>query len=176
MTAAKAIAALCLECGLCCNGVLFRDVELQKDDDVARLVNLGLSVKTARRLNSVSRKLPQPCSALCSNLRCRIYAHRPSRCREFACALLQKVTAGSLPVETALRRVNRAKGRIREIEGLLAKLGDERSDLPLKKRFQMIQRRLENDGCNAATAGIFADLSESYHALVVHLAANFYTE
>jgi hypothetical protein len=176
MTPKQAITALCLECGLCCNGVLFRDVELQTGDDVDRLIDLGLPVKTTRRSNKIARKLPQPCSALCDNLRCRVYAQRPIRCREFECALLQKVVAGDVPAETALRRIHRAKARIRSIERSLMKLGDQRADLPLKKRFQMVQCHLENNGCDSGTAGVFADLSESYHALMVHLAAYFYTE
>ncbi len=174
MTSQQAIAALCLECGLCCNGVLFRDVELQEGDDIASLLQHDLPVKTARRANKTTRKLPQPCGALCDNLRCRVYAQRPIRCREFECGLLQKVMAGDLLADTALRKVHRARARVRTIERLLEKLGNQRSELPLKKRFQMVQRRLENEECTPSTADTFARLTESYHALGLQLAAEFY--
>src|SRR5437879_4693777 len=48
-------ANLCLECGLCCNGVIFADVRLQAGEDATALRNLGLSVSR--------NKFSQPCSA-----------------------------------------------------------------------------------------------------------------
>ncbi len=40
-----AVSQLCPNCGLCCNGVLFADVELRKGDDAKRLMKLGLSLE-----------------------------------------------------------------------------------------------------------------------------------
>jgi len=37
-----AISQLCPNCGLCCNGVLFADVELRAGDDAGRLAELEL--------------------------------------------------------------------------------------------------------------------------------------
>src|SRR5208283_6243064 len=37
-----AVSQLCPNCGLCCNGVLFADVELRKGDDAQRQAQLGL--------------------------------------------------------------------------------------------------------------------------------------
>lgn len=174
MTSRQAINALCLECGLCCNGALFRDVELQDGDDIPQLLRQRLDVKTSRRTTNPAHKLPQPCSALCENLRCRVYAQRPVRCREFECALLLKVKAGSLAADAALAKIHRARARLLAIEKLLGKLGEQRIDLPLKKRFRNIQLHLEKVGCDSDTAGTFAKLSESYHALGLQLAAEFH--
>lgn len=176
MTSSQAIAGLCLECGLCCNGVLFRDVELQEGDNIANLLHHGLPVKTAPGTKEPVNRLPQPCNALCDNLRCRVYAQRPARCREFECAILQNVLAGKLPVEAALRKIHRARTKVRTTERLLCNLGEQRSDLPLKKRFRRVQLRLEKEGCDPDAADTFAKLSESYHALGLDLAAHFYPD
>lgn len=176
MTSRQAIAGLCLQCGLCCNGVLFRDVELQDGDNVMRLLQHGLPVKTAPGTKEPAYRLPQPCDALCDNLRCRVYAQRPARCREFECAILQNVLAGKLPMEAALRKIHRVQAKIRAVERLLRSLGEQRSDQPLKKRFRKVQLRLEKEGCDPDAADIFAKLSESYHALGLDLAAHFYPD
>ena len=48
MNPPDAINRLCLACGLCCNGVLFRDVELQDGDDLEALQKLGLTIRPSR--------------------------------------------------------------------------------------------------------------------------------
>src|ERR1035441_3049702 len=48
-TSPDSVAQLCPKCGLCCNGVLFADVELRKGDDVQRLAELGLSLEKKGR-------------------------------------------------------------------------------------------------------------------------------
>ena len=40
---------LCLACGLCCNGALFKDVKLQSGDDPEQLASLGLPLTALRR-------------------------------------------------------------------------------------------------------------------------------
>src|SRR5437764_15390956 len=92
--ASDAVSQLCPACGLCCNGVLFGDVELQPGDDKKKLSALGLVVE---RRGGKSR-FPQPCSCFDGKL-CRIYENRPGRCRTFECRLLQQVNAGSIKVE-----------------------------------------------------------------------------
>ena len=43
------VSQLCPKCGLCCNGVLFADVELRKGDDAERLAELGLLLEKKGR-------------------------------------------------------------------------------------------------------------------------------
>src|SRR4051812_25402442 len=105
---------LCLTCGLCCNGVIFADVQLQPGDDATRLEALGLSLKNFPKQksaqtsisdsNAVSLKIKfsQPCVAF-DGCRCRIYADRPKYCREFDCALLKCVNAGEVKTAGALQ-------------------------------------------------------------------------
>src|SRR5437899_7968072 len=92
--------SLCLECGLCCNGVIFSDVKLQAEDDAFRLRRLGLSVASPSSGVEVGR-FRQPCSAL-DGCRCTIYADRPKYCREFECLVLKGFRRGRLQAAGAL--------------------------------------------------------------------------
>ena len=64
----NAIDQLCIKCGLCCNGVLFADVELRKGDKAEQLAELGLSLKEKGQ----RRAFVQPCACFDGKL-CRIY-------------------------------------------------------------------------------------------------------
>ena len=55
--------SLCLECGLCCNGVIFADVQLEPEDDARRLRSLGLKFAANRKSQIVNHKFAQPCAA-----------------------------------------------------------------------------------------------------------------
>ena len=46
------LQALCLECGLCCNGVLFADVRLQDGDKAEKLRGWGWRFRKAGVLDS----------------------------------------------------------------------------------------------------------------------------
>ncbi len=121
---------LCPECGLCCNGVLFADVELQPGDDAGRLGTLGLRLRRARG----KVKFTQPCACLDGKL-CRIYAERPTQCAAFECGVFKRVATGELTFAAALTKIKKAQrlsGRVRQ---LLRKLGDDAESLSLTKRY-----------------------------------------
>ena len=117
---------LCPACGMCCNGVLFADLRLQRGDDPKRLAKLGLPLE---RRGQVLR-LPQPCPAHDGRL-CGIYADRPARCRAFECRLLQKVQAGQLSRAAALRAIGKARRQAEVVRVLLRQLGEKDESLPL---------------------------------------------
>lgn len=125
---------LCTQCGLCCDGTLFADVELGRAE-AARLENMGLEVEVTD-----GGLLSQPCAAL-KGRRCSIYAHRPKCCRTFECQLLQDAQRGAVTAERAVEHIAEAHRRIQEARDLLAKLGERQVRLPLKER------------CAAALAG-----------------------
>src|SRR5215470_7725839 len=109
---------LCFECGLCCNGVIFADVELQPTEARSlrsKVQNLKWGQKN-RHLEVT--KLPQPCAAF-DGCRCRVYADRPNYCRRFECLLLKDVHAGRLGREAALRIIRTAKQRAEKVRRLL---------------------------------------------------------
>lgn len=168
--------ALCLACGLCCDGTLFRDVELQPGDDAARLRALGLPIpRSALRV----RRFNQPCAALCTDLRCRVYADRPARCREFECAVFKAVAAGEAELPAALKTIRQTRQMAEQVRRLLRELGDAGEGVALAKRFKRLKRKFDAGdlpaGLDAETAyDRFAELSLAVHELDLRLRAKFY--
>ena len=180
MTATKNTAEnLCLSCGLCCNGVLFKDVELQVGDDRKRLISIGLLLKDPSQRGSEGRKrqkakFPQPCLALCTGNLCRAYEERPRRCREFECALLKKVLQEESELAAALRTVRIAQRRAEKVRQLLRELGDTDESLALSLRFRRTKRRIESGSASDTQVEIYADLTLAVHELNVVLSREFY--
>lgn len=166
--AANFVAQLCPNCAMCCNGVLFKDVELQSGDNATKLRSLGLPISKAR-----VAKFPQPCAAL-AGCTCRIYADRPVRCRDFDCALLQSVAAGETDASAALRVIRRTRERADKVRKLLRELGNHDEHVALSLRFQRTQRRLESIHLDDDTAEIFGQLTLAVHDLNLLLHGHFY--
>jgi len=123
-------STLCTQCGMCCDGTLFADVELVGKAEAKRLEIMGLEVEENERGAGL---LSQPCPAL-KGTRCGIYAHRPQCCRTFECQLLQDVRLGAVTVERGAERIAEARRRIQRVKGLLAEFGGTDTHLPLKER------------------------------------------
>ena len=129
----NAIEQLCPNCGLCCNGVLFADVELQKGDNAGRLIDLGISLKK----KGMKRAFAQPCRCFDGKL-CRIYADRPKRCATFECGLLKRFQSREIPAPTALKRIAETKKLVENVRLLLRRLGDNDEQLALTKRYSRV--------------------------------------
>jgi len=170
---------LCLHCGLCCDGTLFRDVELQPGDDADKLRAFGLPLRSRRGQEADHLKFPQPCSALCSDLKCRVYADRPARCRQFECAVFQAVASGEVEPPAALKTIRQTRQMAEKVRRLLRELGDAGEGVALAKRFKRLKRKFDAgelpDGLDAETAyDRFAELSLAVHELDLRLRAKFY--
>jgi hypothetical protein len=178
MNASDSVAQqLCLACGLCCNGVLFKDVELQPGDDAGRLALLGLPVRNPQSaIRNPHSKFPQPCAALCEDNSCRIYADRPARCRQFECALFKSVAAGETPVAAALRTIRLARRRAERVRTLLRALGDTGEQVALSLRVKRIRRRIESTPQDHATSETYANLTLAVQDLNLLLAQSFYPD
>lgn len=163
--------SLCLECGLCCNGVIFADVQLQSGDNAARLRALGLAF--AAKSKAGIEKFKQPCTAF-EGCRCRIYSERPTYCRQFECLLLKSVKAGRTEPVQASRIVRTALQRVKKVKHLLRALGDDDEMLALSKRFRRMKRHLESHPLNEETAAKFGELTLAVHDLNMLLAEAFY--
>ena len=124
------IDQLCPNCGLCCNGVLFADVELRAGDDAGRLTELGLSL--AKKGSKLA--FAQPCACFDGKL-CGIYANRPKRCRTFECGLLKRVQDGGLDTDAALKIIVRTKRQAEKVRVLLRQLGQIDERLAMTKRY-----------------------------------------
>ena len=111
----SSIDQLCPKCGLCCDGTLFADVELQAGDDATRLSSLGIALM---RKGKGKLAFHQPCAGYGGGC-CRIYPDRPGRCRSFECGLLKRVAAGEMTAAAALRKIAKAKKLIDRVRRLL---------------------------------------------------------
>jgi len=131
VTLTSFVSKLCPNCGLCCNGVLFSDVELQAGDDAARLEQLGLVLKKKGRGKLA---FAQPCACFEGKL-CGIYADRPKRCRMFECGLLKRVQAEELDVAVALKTITHTKQHVEKVRGLLRQLGQKNEGLAMTQRY-----------------------------------------
>ena len=129
------VSQLCPKCGLCCNGVLFADVELRKGDDIQRLDELGLSLEKKGRKQAFA----QPCTCFDGKL-CRIYNERPTRCRTFECGLLKRVQAGEMGADAALKTIAEAQRLAEKVRGQLRRLGQSDEQLALNRRYAQVMR------------------------------------
>ena len=129
----SAIDQLCPSCGLCCNGVLFGDVELQRGDDAKKLAALGVGLFSKGR----KKVFNQPCACLVGGL-CQIYQDRPRRCRAFDCRALQRVQQGEITVASAQKSIVEAKRRAAEVLRLVRALGNADETQPLNRRYAAI--------------------------------------
>jgi len=163
--------SLCLECGLCCNGVIFADVQLRPKDNAARLRALGLAFVQKSRAGV--EKFKQPCTAF-GGCQCNIYSERPTYCREFECLLLKSVKAGEVKIEEARRAIRSALRQVETVKGLLRKLGETDESLALSKRFQHLHREVERQPCDKETARAFGELTLAFHELNILLSERFY--
>ncbi len=172
----NAVAQLCPQCALCCNGVLFKDVELQPGDNAKKLASLGLPVSKLRTPHSAFRvqKFPQPCAAL-DGCRCCVYEDRPARCRQFECALLKSVQTGETEVASALRIIDRTRKRADQVRILLRECGDANESMALSLRFKRTKRRFEASPPDEVLAEVFGRLTLAVHDLNLMLRRNFYS-
>jgi uncharacterized protein len=130
-TSIEAVSQLCPNCGLCCNGVLFADVELRAGDDANRLAKLGLSLVKKGR-NKIA--FAQSCACFDGKL-CKIYADRPKRCRTFECGLLKRAQDGELDADAALKIISKTKKQAEKVRVLLRQLGQNDERLAMTKRY-----------------------------------------
>ncbi len=153
---------LCLQCGLCCNGVLFADVRPEPGDKSPLFAGRS-------RVN-------QPCPAFNSGTcACAIYPERPVRCRQFECRQFLGVQAGEISPEAALKRIRKARQLAAKVEKLLTELGYNDPKLSLSRRFRRCQRAAEAGGLSPDQLDALADLQLSVHELTLLLAQHFYT-
>ena len=164
---------LCLACGLCCDGTLFDLVKLERGDDAGKLKALGLPVSLSRSKQPVAR-FPQPCSAMCEDRTCRLYAERPWQCRTFECRLLKDAKAGRITFAAALPLVKQARRQADNVRRLLRELGDTNEHVALGERVHRTSERMESGHADEAAKAKFADLSLAVHRLKLLTQKRFY--
>jgi len=164
ITSTDSVSQLCPNCGLCCNGVLFADVELQNGDNAGRLIELGMSLKK----KGIKRLFAQPCRCFDGKL-CQIYADRPKRCATFECGLLKRVQSGEMSAPGALKRIAAAKKLVEKVRRLLWRLGDKDEQLALNKRYsRMMSQPIDlsiDDDAGEARGELMMAVNDLMHVL-----------
>ncbi len=136
---------LCTQCGLCCDGSLFADVELAGIDEASALEVMGLEIEDDD--GDDGELLLQPCRAL-KGKRCSIYPHRPDCCRTFECRLLLEVRRGAVSAEQAMEKIAEALRQIERVQNLVVQLSPGNKRLPLKERCGDALARSEEDAAD----------------------------
>ena len=115
---------------MCCNGVLFGDVELQRSDDVKKLAGSGMDL---REKTNGKICFNQPCFCFDGKL-CGIYENRPKRCRAFECRLLERTQSGKVTTTAALKAIAEARRCADDVRELVRELGQSDEKMPLNRR------------------------------------------
>ncbi len=105
--------ALCMQCGLCCDGTFYGSVVIA-EAEAPRLERVGLRIVQS----DGAAVMPQPCSALRGCL-CAVYEERPSACARYECTLRKKVGAGEDSLEDATAKVTKMRELLAAIRGAL---------------------------------------------------------
>lgn len=146
----KVASQLCAQCGMCCNGVLFDEVQIQDGDSPRALTAMGLKL----RRRGKGTAFAQPCPAHGGGS-CSIYDHRPVRCRAFVCRQLRLLENGETSPGAALGKIREAAKQVQQIRQLFRLLGEEREHKsfavrlaavktpPLEDSPEIIQLRLD---------------------------------
>lgn len=168
----RVLQAICLECGLCCNGDLFADVRLRAADSGGRLAQLKrLHFAPDQNPEREVKRLLQPCGFL-EGCTCRVYGERPVYCRQFECAVIRQLKAGralwtsapsQLSEAAARRAVLKARRLSAKAKALLERLGNTDLGRPLATRFRQTARRLEGGSATPEQARLFGELTRAMH-------------
>jgi len=96
------VESICVGCGMCCDGTMYRNVEVGGDDRLERLETAGLLLSTRDDVTAFR----QPCSVFGGGC-CSVYADRPAVCRDYRCLLLRRYEAGEATYDDARALIGR---------------------------------------------------------------------
>ena len=117
----EAVEQLCLGCGLCCDGSLFSNAVLEKDETPL--------VGPTRQGANGTLLFDLPCR--CFNGKCSIYTARPKTCIGFYCDTAKLVKSGLLGQARGQARVDKMRAHI---AGLRKMTGDYETSMPTLSR------------------------------------------
>jgi Fe-S-cluster containining protein len=164
--ALAAANALCMQCGMCCNGTFFGSVVVAHEE-AAGLRRVGLPV--LEREGALS--MPQPCSALQGCL-CSVYGDRPSACALYECSLRKAVSAGGCSLEDALAKV----ARMRELLAAIREAFDCPETTSIWERILSLEEPTTPEGASVAArdyAGAIAAVGELLEVGRTHFEPRF---
>ncbi len=158
----KDLSAVCLSCGLCCDGTLIGFVQLDEEE-----------ISRVRDLMPIEESHGQgffvhPCSQLCGTS-CQVYADRPKQCAAFQCGLLKKVSSGEQDKTSAISSIEAVKVLRMELNALF----DEWA-LPLQSKsfyfslleVEKILQKRALEGESTAQEKLFFQRLKKFEALI----------
>ena len=160
--------SICVGCGMCCDGTMYRTVDVGGDDRLELLESAGLIFSTEGDVTSFR----QPCSAFDGRC-CSVYSGRPAVCREYRCLLLRRHEAGDVSYDDArnlIARTTAIRDRVRA--GLTAYVGTD-DTCSLDGLYRLMLAKLEAEPDPAAARREHSDLLLTVVALRVILAREF---
>jgi hypothetical protein len=102
--------SLCLSCGLCCDGTMFREVPVTPEE--------ARTLGARARFDRTRTRMRQPCRAL-EACRCQVYDERPAKCRAFSCLVLQALERGEVSAAEAHEAIADVLARRARVAALL---------------------------------------------------------
>ncbi len=129
---------ICIDCGMCCDGTMYRTVEIEAGEDISPLQAVGV-VFTAK---DEKAQFLQPCAAFCEG-RCSAYEGRPSVCRKYRCALLRRVEAGEVSMDEARWLIASTLALRDRVRPELERLAEPQEPLALDGLYKLMFAKLD---------------------------------
>lgn len=106
---------LCLDCAMCCNGVMFNALVLQQKETkyFSRPIRKEYQVIPTITIHKTKNVMAYPFEAGCEHLKrdnkCKIYENRPYTCRAFKCEMLERYENEEISYDIALNKIKEIK-------------------------------------------------------------------
>jgi hypothetical protein len=124
--------ALCISCGMCCDGTLYQSAYMENEQDRSLARSLGMEEMHAEggRL-----RFRQPCPNF--KTCCTVYdSQKPSVCGNFRCELLKKLDKNQISLDEALMKVQQG----RALQAAVHKAWPESAESPVS--YYPVRRRV----------------------------------
>jgi len=133
---------LCMTCGLCCDGTLFKTAPVDPDERLIELQASGVQI----HIENERRRLLLPCAAYENNI-CKAYYNEKAKiCTEYQCKLLKQCFIGKITWDEATEVVHSIQLHKKKLEANLRKVYRISSGESLPSIFQ---RFIESHGGEA---------------------------
>jgi uncharacterized protein len=159
---------ICLGCGLCCDGTMYRNVSVEQIDNIDLLVASGVNLVEI----AGETKFRQPCAAFGAGS-CSIYDDRPATCRRYRCRLRRRYDAGEVSFHDArflIDSVIDLRGRIRPT---LERLSESPGPHALADLYELMQAKLDVVKALFSTSRDYADFTLNAGSLTILLSRHF---
>ncbi len=157
---------LCLACGLCCDGTLFKGAVIEKNEGLKIHSQLDLTVDKEKN------RFMLPCHLHDPEVGCTVYGQvRPRVCGNFRCKLLKRLHKGKVSEQEALKIVVKTKALKKQVVSEIIKRASFIEPLTLIEKFILVFKSSHEDPYFRRTN---AKLFIAYVALRKMLEKHFY--